>query len=688
MTLRNIAVLESRAGPLRRGERRPSARPWRSRGGWRGTTRPCRACSASWSRTIAASATCSASTAGRAEAVRLYRESWAVGGGHPAGRTRTTGSPSRACSACAPGRRSTPGVRPTRRNAPTCRRFGDAAMAAHPPRDRGGIQERRAAPGRRRIRRAPRPRRLPGRPGPGRSGRATASRRRRLRRSGVPSRVAGVHPPRLRVATPTDDRPRPNGRGRQAGRAAAAIAAASGGRAQLEEEQASSQHAIGARPASSWASSRKPAPRSCHALAMRESWCASRPGDARRLVDLAATRAAIGRLDWRLGKLADAIRAWDADPRGPGIRPGRRIRTIRRSPSSSPRMETIVGHSYAEAALWEDAAGGLRPRRRERVARPPRRAQPRQPAGRHRRPRRPEGPCAQHAGRLRQYHRSRVRQSAGVLVRLAPGCVPEPARLVELAERSVAAGHADAAIAIPPRAWPPTGPADSTRPSGRRRNRSPPSRPGRSGCRAARARPSWRWPTIGSARPATPPGSSTRINRLGWDAVERRTEPQDWWPRGRIPDAEARGHRDRHRQAGSRRPRAAPSTRPRLRPARPDRQGGGRVPGGRRRREGFAGPIVTTSPTSAERATRTVGTGEPRMGTVDARRRRSTATSRSRHGSGRGRPPGCRPRLRDIAAGGHRQEPEAHLRRRPPPREPDVKLAGPEGLAVVAGTTE
>ncbi|HZW32168.1 MAG TPA: hypothetical protein VFF52_15765, partial [Isosphaeraceae bacterium] len=75
------------------------------------------------------------------------------------------------------------------------------------------------------------------------------------------------------------------------------------------------------------------------------------------------------------------------------------------------------------------------------------------------------------------------------------------------------------------------------------------------------------------------------ITRLDWEAVEGRTDPQDWWLRARrFPDVAARGHRDGQRRAGPRRPGTAPSPRPRPGATRPDRPGRGRIPGGRRGR--------------------------------------------------------------------------------------------------------
>ncbi len=152
-----------------------------------------------------------------AEAVRNYRASWVVAA-PSAGRTRTTGLPWRACSASAPagGRRRGLARRGGAGRLPSFRRRGDGGA---PPRDRGGIQECRTAPGRRRIRRPPAPRRLPGRRGRGRFRCPRPAAAGRLRARAVPSAVAGVRPSRLRRSA-RSGRPIPGRtlRGRRAGR--------------------------------------------------------------------------------------------------------------------------------------------------------------------------------------------------------------------------------------------------------------------------------------------------------------------------------------------------------------------------------------------------------------------------------------------------------------------------------------
>src|SRR5262249_20773349 len=94
------------------------------------------------------------------------------------------------------------------------------------------------------------------------------------------------------------------------------------------------------------------------ALAMRETLVSGNPGDIRLIVDLGATRGAIGRLEWRLGRPADAMRAWDQTREG--------LESARAAHPGDPAgalqlaaMEAMIGHSLAESALWEDAAAAF-----------------------------------------------------------------------------------------------------------------------------------------------------------------------------------------------------------------------------------------------------------------------------------------------------------------------------------------
>src|SRR6185437_10449586 len=79
-----------------------------------------------------------------------------------------------------------------------------------------------------------------------------------------------------------------------------------GGRVPLEEGQASSQHALGLVlvELGRFDEARATLGR---ALAARTNLVNSHPAEARHRADLGATRAAIGRLDWRSGRLAEAV---------------------------------------------------------------------------------------------------------------------------------------------------------------------------------------------------------------------------------------------------------------------------------------------------------------------------------------------------------------------------------------------
>jgi serine/threonine protein kinase len=91
------------------------------------------------------------------------------------------------------------------------------------------------------------------------------------------------------------------------------------------------------------------------ALAARRALVRSDPGNARYRADVASTVVAQGRLAWRAGRLAEAVGTW------------RRVRhlleaDINENPSEPvlaqqlAEAELVMGQSYAEKALWDEAA--------------------------------------------------------------------------------------------------------------------------------------------------------------------------------------------------------------------------------------------------------------------------------------------------------------------------------------------
>jgi serine/threonine protein kinase len=94
------------------------------------------------------------------------------------------------------------------------------------------------------------------------------------------------------------------------------------------------------------------------ALAARRALVRSDPGNARYRADVASTMVAQGRLAWRAGRLAEAVGTW------------RRVRhlleaDIEENPSEPvlaqqlAEAELVMGQSYAEKALWDEAAEAM-----------------------------------------------------------------------------------------------------------------------------------------------------------------------------------------------------------------------------------------------------------------------------------------------------------------------------------------
>jgi tetratricopeptide (TPR) repeat protein len=176
------------------------------------------------------------------------------------------------------------------------------------------------------------------------------------------------------------------------------------------------------------------------ALAARQAWVHDHPDDSSAFADLAATRIALARLDWRAGRLAEAVRSWNE------------IRQVLESTlAHRPRdaaltlaaieLDTTIGHSYAEVALWDEAAEALA--RAVRCGSPDRLLAGSRASLLAVRGDRPElrALCTRI---LDDYGRTTEALFATWVARwcaLAPGCVPDPQRLVRLAERAATGRH-------------------------------------------------------------------------------------------------------------------------------------------------------------------------------------------------------------------------------------------------------
>jgi serine/threonine protein kinase len=299
-------------------------------------------------------------------------------------------------------------------------------------------------------------------------------------------------------------------------------------KARLEEEQASSQHAFGLiqLELGQFEDAHASLDR---ALAVRESLVRDRAGDARLRADLWATRAAIGRLHWRAGRLAEASRAWDDVRRGlaSGLQVNPNPRALEEQLAA---LEMTVGHSYAEAALWEEAAVAF-------------------------------GRCLKHGSRdclplifrasvlgvvgdrkgLKAMCAALLDDSATTsdatfanrLTRwcaLSPGCIPDPDRLVALARKAVAAGQQDPQLRFHMAlADYRAGRFDeAVRQASRSLAAIPAGEPGLLGA-FDEAVLAMAYHRLGQSDAAARRLEAT--TRLDWETIERRTEPQDWWLR-------------------------------------------------------------------------------------------------------------------------------------------------------------
>jgi eukaryotic-like serine/threonine-protein kinase len=337
--------------------------------------------------------------------------------------------------------------------------------------------------------------------------------------------LAPFPPPGFKPADPIGQAP-----GYSPGHAAAIDidASDSTGPLQLAEEQASSQHAIGLVQTELGQFEAAGATLG-RALAVRESLVRDHPDDARSRAALAATRAAIGRLHWRSGKLADAVRAWD------DVRQGLES-DLEAHPHEAAiaeqlaAIETTVGYSYAEAALWEEAAESLRRAvqhgSRDRLAALSRANLMAVTGDR-------EGLKVLCARILDEYGRTTDASFANRMVlwcALAPDAVPDPRRLVELAEKAVADGTPDPQLRFNlALANVRAGRFDEAVRLAKESLASlPPGDPGVLGglIEAVLA--------IAHHRLGQPGEAARRLDaliKLDWDAIERWPEPEDWWRR-------------------------------------------------------------------------------------------------------------------------------------------------------------
>jgi serine/threonine-protein kinase len=218
-----------------------------------------------------------------------------------------------------------------------------------------------------------------------------------------------------------------------------AESAGGGGADQRRDELASSQHVIGVvqlelgKLEDAQATLRR-------ALAAREALVRDHPQDAADRAGLAATRVALARLDWRAGRLAAAVHSWDE------IRLFLESALAERPQEAALvqgliELETTVGYSYAEVALWNEAA--------EALARAVRRgSQDRLVAGSRASLLAVTGDrqalSALCTRMLDEYGRTTEARFATWVARwcaLVPGSVPDAQRLVHLAEKAVAGRH-------------------------------------------------------------------------------------------------------------------------------------------------------------------------------------------------------------------------------------------------------
>jgi serine/threonine-protein kinase len=453
-----------------------------------------------------------------AAAVRLYRESW--GSAQSISRTKADDWYAAAgllglCARPA----VDPGTTPDEQERAECRRFGDAAMAALRRAIAAGFKNAEV------IRAGDEYAALRGRDDfPA----VLALLERAAHGQAPPAELARTPFPPSSVAAAPIGRAADHPKGHGAGDHRGGGAGGDVGRVPLEEDQASSQHALGLVlvELGRFDEARATLGR---ALAARTNLVNSHPAEACHRADLGATRAAIGRLDWRAGRLAEAVKTWDEVRRGfesdLHAHPGQAAIA-----EQLAALEVTVGQSYADAALWDEALDALgravRHGSRDRSVALSRASLLAVVGDR-------DGLKALCKRLLEDYGATTEELFANRLALgcvLVPGCVPDPGRLVGLAEEAVAAGHRD--------------------PRRRFHLALAAYRAGRFDEAVRQATASLAGVTAGEAGLVGPldqavlamahhrlgqPEAAARqidaLSRLDWEAIERATEPQDWWQR-------------------------------------------------------------------------------------------------------------------------------------------------------------
>jgi serine/threonine-protein kinase len=462
-----------------------------------------------------------------AEGVRLYRESWA-----PARAMRRTTAEDWSTAAALLGLCARPAVDagglPDEAERAESRRFGDAAMAALRRAIAAGFKNADV------VRVGDEFAALRGRedfpPVLARAEAAAHGQTPPAEFARVPFPPPGVASGRSDFRAPAEpEEPAPGGAAAGADPAAASRAAGtSKDRVPLEEEQASSQHALGLVQLE-LGESKEARASLLRALALRESLVQSDPEEVRHQVDLAATRAAIGRLEWRLGRPADAMRDWTETRDG--------LESARQAHPNDPTiaeqlaaLELIVGHSHAEAALWEEAAAAFERAAslgsRDRLTARSRASLMAVPGDRNGL----EALCARMLDDYGESSEAMFTNRAAHWCALVPRCVPDPSLLVPMAEKSVAAGHIEPEqrFHLALAAYRAGHFEEAVRQAERSLADVRTNRPGLQGPldEAVLAMALHRLGRVGDAARRL-----QGVMRLGWDAVEQRCEPQDWWER-------------------------------------------------------------------------------------------------------------------------------------------------------------
>jgi serine/threonine-protein kinase len=453
-----------------------------------------------------------------AEAIRLYRESWA-----PAQSISRTNADDWYDAAGLLGLCARPavdpGATPDEAERAECRRFGDAAMAAIRRAIAAGFKNAEVI----------------------RVGEEYAALRDRedfpavlalldsAARGQPPSADLDrtPFPPPSLPASPTR-RVAAHPKGQGPGDHPGAEAGGDEGRVPLEEEQASSQHSLGIIQVELGQVDEARVTLG-RALAARTSLVHSHPAEARYRADLGATRAAIGRLDWRAGRPAEAVKAWEEVRRGFES-------DLHAHPDEAAiaeqlaALEVTAGQSYAEAALWDEALDALgravRQGCRDRSVALSRASLLAVAGDR-------DGLKALCTRLLEDYGGTTEELFANRLARwcaLVPGCVPDPGRLVGLAEEAVAAGHHDprSRFHLALAAYRAGRFDEAIRQATASLAAFPAGAPGPLGAldEAVLAMAHHRLGHTEAAKRRI-----DALSRLDWEAIERASESQDWWQR-------------------------------------------------------------------------------------------------------------------------------------------------------------